>query len=50
MQIDHLATDITYPNRYEYRTSSPLCQAAANGYYDVVLTLMEHGANATLGE
>jgi len=48
--VDSLATEIAFAERDHYRTSTPLCQAAKNGYIEVAHILLSRGANATLGD
>ena len=48
--VNHLATNTAFADREDYRTSSPLCEAARNGFSDVVSVLIMNGANATFGD
>jgi len=48
--VDSLATEIAFAENENYRTATPLCQAAKNGYWEVAERLISYGANATLGD
>ena len=48
--VNNLATEIAFAEQENYRASSPLCQAARNGYTEVAKLLVEKGANTTLGD
>ena len=38
--VNNLATEIAFAEQENYRASSPLCQAARNGYTEAVVYLL----------
>ena len=48
--VNSLAIEIAFAEKENYRASSPLCQAAMNGYTEVARLMVDKGANTTLGD